>query len=146
MSKFKDQFLRFASRFKLLGALGALFFSGALLATSVTAWHYSGVITRISRANDAQVARLEAQLDAEVRVNRGTLEVSVQQSATAIEMLTDLLDLARRVTSTANEAATTARKAAATAQGAANNAAQANISVREVAPARGARKQEFIEP
>lgn len=123
-----------ATRLKLVTALGALFMSGALFSLTVCAWYYDRVISQIHGSYGGRIAahnkdmrRVQKELDAEREVTRKQLEALTGDMGR-------LLGIADQVSNTAKQAAHTARNAATTAQGAAANAAKATITVTEIAP------------
>ena len=122
----------YASRFKLISALLALFTSGALVAIGLTAWHYDSSLARQQQAYEGQIQRLQGE-------NRERMEAlghQIAEVATNMDSVSDavgeLLQIAKTATEAAQSAASTAQRAATTAQGAARNAASANIRIREV--------------
>lgn len=127
MTKLLTSFRCFASRFKLIAALLALFLSGFLFAAGTCAWYYGHAIDNINAARDRQVLALRGDLMDARGVNRKMLEHLTEQVGVAISIL-------KEATVNARSAAVTADKAARNANDAATNAANANIHIRSVPP------------
>lgn len=116
---------RLAERTKLITALLALFMSGALIATTISAWYTDRALKDQAKRYDDDIVWLKGQLDYERDVTRKTLgELTGKQE--------DLTGKVEYVIGRLDPMANTLQSAAQTAKAASTTAERAATTIKEV--------------
>jgi hypothetical protein len=145
MTKLFCSFRSFASRFKFVSALLAVFLSGMLFCAGGAAWYYGNVVDKINYAHDEQVRELRSDILQARTTNRKILDQLTDQVGVAVTLLKQAAATAQQAAQQAHAAATTATHAATTANHAAVNAANANI-VETVTPPAPKHHRNILQP